>query len=244
MLVSAVARILDPGCQVDSMIVLMGEQGIGKSQAIRILAGEYYSSLHKSPADKDFYVELAGKSMVEIEELQSFSKAEQTSIKAAISCQIDRYRVPYGMSAADHPRRCIFIGTTNEDTFNPDQTGGRRFIPIRAKFVRLDNLAFNREQLYAEAVSLYKAGIKWWEMPKSALEHQESIQHEDPWSDSLREWAAGRVGKFSPADALLELGIEKKDQHTGTYKRLAGVMKRLGYVSKRASHARFYVKSP
>ena len=105
--VSTVARIFEPGCQVDNMVVLEGIQGIGKSRAIRILAGKWYCSASESVMTKDFKMLLPGKLLVEIAELDSFKRAEISKIKQVVSDPSDYYRLPYAAKPQDTPRMCI-----------------------------------------------------------------------------------------------------------------------------------------
>src|SRR5207302_6188158 len=114
---------------VDNMLVLDGTQGIGKSSALRAIAGEWFAEQHESATSKDFYQVLQGKMLVEISEMDSFSRAEVTKVKQVVTCTNDRFRESYGRRAEDHPRQCIFVGTSNKWTHD-DETGARRFWPI------------------------------------------------------------------------------------------------------------------
>ena len=115
---------------MDNMIVLEGEQGSLKSTALGALGGPWYAEVNESVQSKDFHLSLQGKMIIEIAELDSFSKAETTRIKQVITCQTDRYRKPYGHYTEDHPRTCVFAGSTNEDQYLRDHTGGWRFVPF------------------------------------------------------------------------------------------------------------------
>ena len=128
--ISLVARVCRPGCQVDNMVVLEGPQGIRKSSALRVIGGEWFTEQHESATGKGFFEVLQGKLLVEVSEMDSFSRAEVTKVKQIITCTNDRFRESYGRHAKDHPRQCIFVGTTNRDDWNTDVTGARRFWPI------------------------------------------------------------------------------------------------------------------
>jgi len=127
-MMGAVDRVMRPGCQFDSVLVFCGEQGIGKTSMLRMLAGEYFTnavdatSMEKSTAEL-----LQGRWIVELGELDSVKKSSATSFKNFISSTSDRYRKPYATDAESHPRQCVFAGTTNESSFLRDDTGERRY---------------------------------------------------------------------------------------------------------------------
>lgn len=179
--VSLVARAMRPGAKVDTMVILEGPQGKFKSTALSIIGGKWYSEVHESVTSKDFFMTLQGKLLVEISELDAFGKAETTTIKKVITCQVDRYRPPYGRASADFPRQCVFVGTTNETTYLQDTTGLRRFWPIKTGIINLEKIKEQREQLYAEALKKYKDGHEWYVMPGSTADVQESRREQDAW---------------------------------------------------------------
>ena len=171
--ISLIARIMQPGCKMDTMIVLEGKQGSFKSTALSIIGGKWYMQTSEALDSKDFYQSLRGKWIVEMAELASFAKRDELTIKKMMSNPSDTYRKSYGIEAEDHPRQCVFIGTTNSDEYLSDPTGARRFWPIKIEKINLDALRKDRAQLFAEATSLFKAGHGWHDVP---LEETESIQ--------------------------------------------------------------------
>lgn len=193
-LVSMVARALDPGCKVDTMPVFEGKQGRGKSTALQVLVGSrWFAEAAESPTSKDFFQALTGKLLVEIGEMDSFSRAEVHTIKRVISCQSDRYRAPYGRRAEDHPRQNVFAGTTNKDDWNRDETGARRFWPIACESIDLDWLAKWREQLFAEAVAQFRAGVSWWDVPTADAEREQDARRDsDEWESIIDLWLTGK----------------------------------------------------
>jgi len=191
-LVAMVARILKPGCQCDYMLVLEGDQGILKSSACRALAGEWFSdSLPENISSKDARQHLRGKWLVEVSELAAFSKTEVEALKAFITRREERYRPPFGRHDVIEPRQCVFVGTTNQDAYIKDPTGGRRFWPIRCTSVDDKGLALVREQLFAEAVVRFKAGDRYWPTPEDEdrffKPQQERRQEDDPWFTTIAE---------------------------------------------------------
>lgn len=190
---SIVARVLYPGCKVDTMVILEGPQGAGKSRALAIIGGKWFAEITESATSKDFYMCLSGKFLLEIAELDAFSRAEVTRIKQVITSQSDRYRAPFGRAAEDHPRRCVFVGTTNETNYLRDATGGRRFWPVETGAAGPIDHAYieaNREQLFAEAVMQVKAKERWYEMPISTLAMQESRRSADEWEELVADFIA------------------------------------------------------
>jgi putative DNA primase/helicase len=192
-LVSMVARALTPGCKVDTMPVFEGNQGKRKSTALQVLVGaKWFAEAAESPTSKDFFQALQGKMLVEIGEMDSFSKAEVHTIKRVISCQTDRYRAPYGRRAEDHARQGVFAGTTNRDDWNRDETGARRFWPVTTGEVDLAWLVAHREQLFAEAVARFRRGEPWWDVPQADAEReQEARRKVDAWEGEIAEWSLG-----------------------------------------------------
>jgi putative DNA primase/helicase len=190
LIIGMIARIMSPGCQLDTMVILEGAQGIGKSRSLRILGGAWYMLAAESVTSKDFYQSFAGKWLIEIGELDAMSKADREKTKIAISTPTDRYRSSYGRRAIDHPRQCVFIGTTNRSDYGNDETGLRRLWPVVCGAINCDGLAQVRDQLFAEALVRFQAGATWWEVPTSTLRVQADRQYADPWTDTVLEFIA------------------------------------------------------
>lgn len=184
--ISMAARVYRPGCQVDNMLVLEGAQGIGKTNALRVIGGEWYAEAQENIMSKDFFMILRGKIIIEVSELNAFKRAEVTRIKQVITAATDRYRAPYERHAKDHPRQSVFVGTTNQQTYLDDETGGRRFWPIVCGEINLKWIKENREQLFAEAVKCFKSGEMWYEMPLGETTfEQEKRRTNDAWEGSI-----------------------------------------------------------
>jgi putative DNA primase/helicase len=230
-LVSMVARALDPGCKVDTMPVFEGDQGLRKSTAMQTLVGaRWFAEASESPTSKDFYQVLTGKLLVEIAELDAFSKAEVNTIKRVVTCRVDRYRAPYGRRAEDHPRACVFAGTTNRDDWNRDETGARRFWPVACTAVDVEWLARHRDQLFAEAVELYEAGSPWWDVPREDAEReQEARRASDEWEEVIADWTVGKW-EVTVGDVLQHaLGVAPEHWDKAMQMRAANCLRVLGW---------------
>jgi predicted P-loop ATPase len=230
MILAMVKRVFEPGCKSDYMPILEGEQGIGKSQALGILGGEWFAELHLSWETKDFFDALRGKMLLEIGEMHAFRQSDVDRIKGIVSCATDRYRASYGRHTEDYPCCCVFVGTTNRDDWNRDDTGARRFWPVRCGAIDHGWLRDNRDQLFAEAVHLIRDGATHWEVPwGDASREQDERRAEDPWEPVLREWAIGK-SRLQMGDVLTDcLKIEAARQSLGDMQRAGRCLKKLGW---------------
>jgi hypothetical protein len=232
-MVSIVARALSPGCKVDTMPIFEGRQGAYKSTALKIIGGAYYTEVHESIHSKDFFISIKGKSLGEWSEIQQMRGGEQERYKAVISTASDRFRAPYATNAQDHPRTCVFAGTTNVDDWNNDETGARRFWPVACGKIDLDWIRGNRQQLYAEAVMLYRSGASWWDVPETDANEERVLRRfSDPWDDAVEGFCAGRdwVNLTYILEQILEL--KPKDQTVGTQRRVGAILRALGFEKR------------
>ena len=157
---ASVARVKEPGIKFDSMIILEGAQGCGKSTLIKVLGGDW--TLEGLPStnsmdNKDVIQAIQGHWLVEVEELAVMSKSDVESIKAFVSRTTDKARFAYARESREYRRQCIFIGTTNDAEYLLDSTGNRRFIPVEVSSVALAELRRDRDQIWAQAVQLWLA---------------------------------------------------------------------------------------
>ena len=190
-LMGAVARVMDPGCRFDYVLIFEGRQGAYKSTALRILGGDWTLDTPIIIGDKDAFQMLRGKWIVELAELDSLNKAESTKAKAFFSSPTDTYRASYGRRAADVARQCVFAGTTNEEAYLRDSTGNRRYWPVLATTILPDDLRRDRDQLWAEALVQYQEGIPYWPSDefRHLFEDQQSLRLiEDPWEAVIGAW--------------------------------------------------------
>ena len=162
-LTAAVARIFNPGAKFDLVLTLVGPQGSMKSSFIDRLGGAWYSDTFTTVSGKDAFEQLQGFWIIEIAELAGLRKAEVESIKHFISKREDSFRAAYARMVETHKRQCIFIGTTNDNECLSDPTGNRRFLPVdvvpeNATRDVFKDLPSEVDQIWAEAVALYRAG--------------------------------------------------------------------------------------
>lgn len=162
-MVSAVARIMKPGCQADHVLVLEGAQGIGKTSAARALAvrPEWFAGHLPDLHNKDALLQLCGRWIIEISELKAVRNSQVEAVKSFLSQTADTFRPPYGRRTEQFPRQCVFIATTNESEYLKDRTGNRRFWPVRCGSIDITALERDRDQLWAEAVQEFNAGTAW-----------------------------------------------------------------------------------
>ena len=234
LMVSAIARIDKPGCFVKTMPVLEGAQDSGKSSALAILGGRWYLDNARRLDSKEFDQDIQGYWFIEIAELSGIMKSSAESVKATISRRDDVFRAAYGRRTQSHPRQCVLIGTTNSVTWQLDDTGGARFLPIACGTIDLKWLADNREQLFAEALALYRAGYKWHEIPLTdARAEQEARYVPDAWESRVAAWLIGRT--YCTVDEILEqcIGKDLADREDRDVKRISQkILPRLGWRVK------------
>ncbi|GEO82599.1 hypothetical protein ROR02_27300 [Pararhodospirillum oryzae] len=250
-LIAMVARIMEPGCKSDHMLILEGAQKARKSTVCEILGGEWFSDcLGESVTSKDASSHLRGKWLIEMGELHTLSKADVTALKSFITRKTEKYRPAYGRKDVTEPRQCLFIGTTNESEYLRDATGGRRFWPVKVRVthpIETDALARDRGQLFAEAMTLYRQGVPWW--PDDTFEaeiiapEQEARFEVDSWSEAIEDFLRDRSRTTILEVALGALSLERARLGTVEQRRIRAVLMKLGWVlGPRTASARFYVR--
>jgi predicted P-loop ATPase len=235
-LIAAVARIYEPGCQVDTFPILEGPQGIFKSKALRGLAirDEWYSDQLTKITDRDTAYQIAGVLIVEIGEMEALQRVSEAAKKLFLVKRNDSFRPPWGKHRINLPRQCTFAATINPlpGGYLTDATGGRRAWPFECiGEIDLDGLKQARDQLWAEAVHLFEAGHPWWlETPASvelAKVEQDLRFVTDLLEQPIREWLDDREGvtiaevvqhMFGPSklkDQKLQNRVQKIITHIG-----------------------------
>lgn len=228
-----IQRVMRPGSKFDYCLVLEGEQGRGKSTVARLLSWHWFCDTDLDLSNKDSLLALPGHWVYEIAELGSLMKAEERKQKSFLSRQEDEFRPPYGSRLIKVPRQNVFIGTTNEEEYLKDATGGRRFWPVMcgASF-NLDGLRDALPQMYAEALADYHAGERAYPVPEEQdrlfTPEQAKRGMQEPFDDILRTWVESRVEPFSMADAATDgLGLSADKLTPAIVTRLGIVLKRL-----------------
>ena len=239
-LIAAVARAMEPGCKVDSAIMLTGRHGYRKSSFFRILGGAWYADTMLDLANKDALIQIHGAWIYELAELDHLMGGRNGKrFTGWMTSADDAFRAPYAKVSTSHPRSVIFGGTTNADQFISDDAIGRRAwtIPI-TRIIDTGELERVRDQLWAEAVVAYESGRSWWldALGEDARARANDAHHEtDPWVDPIAAWLADpRLTETTTSQVLVEavrLDIPRHDRIAQM--RCGAVMRRLGWARQR-----------
>ena len=210
--ISAVARVMKPGCKVDTALILQGAQGIRKSSFFRYLVPEesWFSDDMGAVDNKDAQLGAAASWIIEWAELESVRRTNSNAVKSFLTRQVDKFRAPYARSIQERPRTCVFVGTTNETEFLSDSTGNRRFMVIPITRVDTDSIAQQRNQLWAEALVKYSTGKTWWLTEQDAATQAErnmDLIYSDPWESKIQEWLT--ASNLDLVDSGWAVSIEK-----------------------------------
>lgn len=239
LLIAAVRRVRQPGVKFDQIVVLEGVQGSGKSTTVRILAGEgFHADQEIMNLDTKAQIEaLDGIWFYELGEVEGMNRAEVNKIKAFASRQDDRARMAYGRFAVTRPRQAVFIGTTNDEKYLRDQTGNRRFWPVKTTVIDLVALQRDRDQLLAEAAFREARGesiVLPRELWEAAAAEQAARLEDDPWVDRIEDAKPQIVGEtlrhYTSVLLAEALGIPPERQTQAHTKRLALLMTKLGWI--------------
>lgn len=273
-MIAAVARVMEPGCKADCMLVLESErQGIGKSTAIKTLAGDWYADTGIMIGDKDSYQALRRVWVYEFAELASVRGREAERVKNFLSSQSDHYRPSYGRSYRDFPRQVVFCGSTNESQYLVDRTGNRRFWPVRCTRIDVPGLVRDRDQLWAEAVVRYRAREPWHidsaELATLCETEQADRRAPDDWIPIVEKWleaptvpdpqstardpvrhALDGAAGITTADVLLgAIGMKPGDISPAASTRAGFVLREIGYhpdpnpKTREGKRVRLYLRS-
>ena len=235
MLIQAVARAKDPGCKADLVVVLEGEQGTGKSTVLReLFSDKHFGDQLPHMASKDASSYLKGKWGVELAELDFKRKAEIGTIKAFISRISENYRPAFGREEIEVARTCVFIGTTNNDNYLSDETGNRRFLPVKTTSIDIDNLGEHRDRLWAAAAHAYDKGEQYWLTPEVvdlARDQARQRLEQDAWVETIE----GRMNSMTEASIMDAIeacfpGIDAHAISTPMTRRMSRCLQLAGWV--------------
>lgn len=239
-LISAIARIYNPGCKVEGTLILEGRQGLLKSTACSVLTGkQWFTDELPDLRSKDSAIHLHGRWVVEIAELKSIQGATVETVKSFLTRTVDRYRPLYAAGPVDVPRQTVFVGTTNLDAYLQDDTGARRFWPVECHSIDLNALERDRDQIWAEARRAYKAGEVWHigddDPVRPFAEIEQSSRHVgDVLEVEIAKYIRGRkrVSLYEIMEHLVEKRMaDWKSRSDET--RIGACMKRIGWKKDR-----------
>ena len=193
---AAVTRVFKPGCKYDYCLVMTGPEGAGKSTLLNKMGGQWFNDSITTTEGKEGMDQLRRAWIIEMGELASIKRSDVESIKAYLSKRVDIYRAAYARRTAEHPRQCIFCGTTNEALFLKGDNGNRRFWVIavdptlRKYSAWQDAIDRDRDQLWAEAMHYYQQGEKLYlddrlEAQAKQRQAEYNDDHDDPLADML-----------------------------------------------------------
>lgn len=199
----AVARAMDPGCKVDTALILQGPQGARKSTFFQSLVPHeaWFSDDMGGLDSKDASMAVGRAWIIEWAELESVRRSATGSVKAFLTRRVDRFRPPYGRELIDVPRSSVIVGTTNEDQFLQDMSGNRRYMVIPVGTIDIDAILAERDQLWAEAYVRHGYAEAWHLTPEEMAEQAEQnadLMSEDPWKTLIEKWLV-RGSTFSMA---------------------------------------------
>lgn len=265
LMLALVARGLVPGYKIDTVWVLEGRQGIGKSVAVSVLGGDYNHSGVVRFNNKDMVQEMSSAWTYELAEWAGLQRYTPEEVKAFLSKTEDKVRLPYAREPIVIPRGCVFIATTNQDAYLNDDEN-RRYLPVRCKKIDISGLKKDKDKLFAEAVAKFRAG----ELPyvdagedlppgykkyiNAQLREVAERNQGHPWADIIESFIERKFRhelSKKPSDYFLTskelmsgcLDIPAKDQNLAKAKTLSNVMRRIGWKRHRTSNARGFAPS-
>lgn len=245
-MMGAAARILFPGCQVDTLPVFEGPEGIFKSSAIMVLASEeWYDSPTYELGEFDFVQSLQGKWILEFAELGNMSGKSGEKQRAVITRRRDTFRASYARMPLTIPRQCVFSATTNDDEWNNAQFGARRFWPVMCSRVDLGMIKELRAQWFAEAVVRVNRGEKWYDVPLEELKIEQARRvPSDLWDGKVLEFVRGFEEVTADQVARGALGLDPVAQTPMVKHRITMILKKSGWYHTRRDGLRVWRPAP
>jgi predicted P-loop ATPase len=260
LLTALAGRVLEPGVKADMVPVFVGRQGAGKSSVVAALAPDpsYFLELDLSKAEDDRLREMAGRLVLELGELRGLRAREHEELKQFISRRVDSWIPKYKEGARNYPRRSVFIGTSNTPEFLSDETGNRRWLPIEvaghetpaAVGLAVAAVAAERDQLWAEAAVLFRlGGVAWCDAEALAKPEHARFEIVEPWAAAIGQWLEADAmdgadgpkrgdAPFTTEQVLIgAVNVELRAINDAQRKRVAAVLRRLGYVDRRSKVA-------
>ena len=241
--ISMVARAYQPGCQVDTMPVLEGLMGRGKSSFLKVLADPWFAAIPIAFGEKDFFQAIQGRWLIEVPDMSGFSRREHSQILATITTREDVYRKSHGRVTEEHPRVTVFAATSENNQYLQETRGSRRYWPLVCGDINLNSLSQQRERIFAEAVIRYRAGATWWEMPDSTRAEQAERASQDIWTDKVLNFMENNSSLRLSSAEILERCIEMKpaQQDEGAKRRIFRIMTENGWKQLRGKN-RYWVR--
>jgi hypothetical protein len=256
-MIAMVARIFEPGCKVDNVLILEGAQGIRKSMFFEILADKWYRDVFiEMRWNREVGEQLAGAWLIELVELVSHKRTDVNMMKAFITRKREFYRHAYGRLQVEEARSAVFGGTTNDAKYLRDDTGNRRYWPVTVKYVDDAKLRADRDQIFAEAMVRYRNGEQWWpdddfERRHITPEQRQREEIDEAWTEEIRQFLEGEtwdgttwvqggplervtLARVATQALRIEIGrITKVDE-----KRIANILRQLGWEPHKGGKGR------
>ena len=233
--ISCVARVMEPGCKMDTCLVLVGAKGMRKSTALKELASEeYFSDSNINISHKDSY-ELLHQSGVwiwELAEMHALQGKTAANAKQFLTSASDRYRPAYAKMPVQRSRRTVFTASTNDYQFLSDGPERRFWIVEVGSKIDIEYIKENRIQLWAEALHYYRQGLEWWlleESEEKLMEYQQSFIIDDPWTVKVLECIKMHQGHATTTQIMDHLQLSAAMQHSGFSRRIAQICSDCGY---------------
>ena len=253
-LISAVARVMNPGCKVDTALIFTGEQGAKKSSFFQALASPAWFGDSPIPiGDKNAPIQLRSTWLYECAEMESLNKRTADEVKQFLSTSRDLFRNIYERNARHWGRHSVICGSTNKPEFLSDPSGSRRFWPIPVPdhaVIDIERLLTIREAVWAQALALYRQAVeqkkvgtpdescRWWferDEDRDRAEQAQRFEVTDVWDGLVMEFVVRMMGKFTIADILHEgLSMQKERMDQAAKNRVGAILRRHGWKSKRA----------